>query len=397
MPNKGFAPMVIKVRCSNPACGRTSRLGDDGLRRVFRCPGCRTKLTANVVASRSQVRDPIVATVDAEAGIDRAGDPEALEPAIPLGRLQLRDKLGSGSFATTYHTFDPLLERDVTLKVFHQGDEACARDIAHFVTEAKALARLRHPQIAPIYDAGHDGGYHYIAMAYIPGRTLAETLAEGPLGYTAAARIASALAEALDHAHGLGIVHRDVKPSNIVLDEHGSPHLIDFGLAHRPDRETALSGTGLIRGTPAYLAPEQARGNDVLPEPANDQYSLGAVLYELIGGRPPFTGPRLAVLVSILREDPPRPSTLNPNVPLELEAICLKTLAKRPEDRYHSCKLLAEDLQRWLRGEPTRAAQTNPERRRSGWFRRLRGVAATLMTVLISILLILTVSRTGGD
>jgi len=388
--------MVIKVRCSNPACGRTSRLGDDGLRRVFRCPGCRRKLTGTVCGSSALVRDAIVARVEGDEGIGPAYDGAALERAIPLGRLQLRDKLGSGSFATTYHAFDPLLERDVTLKVFHQGNEACARDIAHFVTEAKALARLRHPRIAPIYDAGHDGGYHYIAMAYIPGRTLAETVAEGPLGYAAAARIASTLAEALDHAHGLGIVHRDVKPSNIVLDEHGSPHLIDFGLAHRPNRETDLGGTGLIRGTPAYLAPEQARGNDALPEPANDQYSLGAVLYELICGRPPFTGPRLAVLVSVLREDPPRPSTLNPNVPHELEAICLKTLAKRPEDRYPSCKLLAEDLQRWLRGEPTRAVQTRPERRRLGWFRRLRGVAATFLTVLISILLILTVSRTAG-
>jgi serine/threonine protein kinase len=177
-----------------------------------------------------------------------------------------------------------------------------------------------------------------------------------------------------------------------VLDQHGSPHLIDFGLAHRPDGETDLGSSGLIRGTPAYLAPEQARGNDALPEPANDQYSLGAVFYELICGRPPFTGPRLAVLVSILREDPPRPGTLNPNVPLELESICLKTLAKRPEDRYPSCKLLAEDLQRWLRGEPTRAAQTRPERGRHGWFRRLRGAAATLLTASIAILLILAVS-----
>jgi serine/threonine protein kinase len=218
-------------------------------------------------------------------------------------------------------------------------------------------------------------------MAYIPGRTLAEALVEGPFGYAAAARIACTLAEALDHAHGLGIVHRDVKPSNIVLDERGLPHLIDFGLAHRPDRETDFDGSGLIRGTPAYLAPEQARGNDARPEPANDQYGLGAILYELICGRPPFTGPRLAVLVSVLRDDPPRPSTLNPNVPSELEAICLKTLAKRPEDRYPSCKLLAEDLQRWLRGEPTRAGQKRPQNRRLGWLRQLRGVAATLATV----------------
>ena len=280
--------------------------------------------------------------------------------------------------------------------MFHQGDLACTRDLAHFVTEAKALARLRHPQIAPIYDAGRDGGYHYISMAYIPGRTLAETLAEAPLGFQTAARIVSALAEALDHAHGLGIVHRDVKPTNIMLDEHGSPHLIDFGLAHRPDLQAELGPTGLIRGTPAYLAPEQARGNDALPEPASDQYSLGVVLYELLCGRPPFTGPRLVVLVSALQHEPPRPSTLDPNVPPALEAICLKTLSKRPEDRYHSCKLLAEDLQRWLRGEPTHAASAKPRRRPGSWFRWLRSSAATILTVLISIVLILTVSLTAG-
>jgi serine/threonine protein kinase len=388
--------MVIEVRCSNPDCGRTSRFGDDGLRRVFRCPGCRRKLTAAVSASGARRRDAIVATMDEDEGTDFPDDPMALELAIPLGRLQLRDKLGSGSFATTYHAFDPLLERDVALKVFHPGDEARTQDVAHFVTEAKALARLRHPRIAPIYDAGHDGGYHYIAMAYIAGRTLAQTLSEGPLGYAAAARIAITLAEALDHAHGRGIVHRDVKPSNIVLDEHGAPHLIDFGLAHGPDRERALGPTGLIRGTPAYLAPEQARGIAALPEPANDQYSLGAVLYELICGRPPFMGPRLAVLVSVLRDDPPRPSTLNPNVPPALEAICLKTLAKRPEDRYPSCKLLAEDLQRWLRSEPTRTAHARPERGRVGWFQRVRGVASAFLAVLISIVLIVTVWQAAG-
>ena len=326
--------MVIKVRCSNSACGRTSRLVDDGLKRIFRCPRCRTKLSSTSPVSPSpshaQARDEIEARRAADTGNDPPGGPAASAPAIPLGRLELRDKLGSGSFATTYHAFDPLLERDVTLKVFHQNDAECAKDIAHFVTEVKALARLRHPQIAPIYDAGRDGGYHYISMAYIRGRTLTEALAEEPLGFPAAARIVFALAEALDHAHGQGIVHRDVKPSNIVLDEHGSPHLIDFGLAHRPDLEADLDPSGRIRGTPAYLAPEQARGGDALPEPANDQYSLGVVLYELLCGRPPFTGPPLLVLVSALQYEPPHPRALNPSVPPELEAICLKTLAKAP-------------------------------------------------------------------
>jgi serine/threonine protein kinase len=304
-----------------------------------------------------------------------------------LGRLQLRDKLGSGTFATIYHAFDPLLERDVTLKVYRTSAEECSRDLDHFSTEAKALARLQHPRIVPIYDAGSEGAYHYIAMAFIEGRTLAEAITDGPFDWRSTARIISEIAEALAYAHELGIVHRDIKPSNIVLDGRGVAHVIDFGLAHRPGLVKSKIRSGTIRGTPAYLAPEQAKGNDAVPHPSNDQYSLGVVLYELLCGRPPFVGPPLLVLVSALQHEPPRPRDLNSEVPAGLEAICLKALSKRPEDRYPSCKLLAEDLQRWLRGE--RPSVDRPSS--TGWavrrVKQMRQLAATILAVLTTIVL----------
>jgi len=324
--------------------------------------------------------------------------PEAVdsEQTFRLGRLQLRDRLGSGTFATIYHAFDPLLERDVTLKVYHTAEEECSKDLDHFSSEVKALARMRHPQIVPIYDAGREGEYHYIAMAFIEGRTLAEAVSDKPFDSRNSARIISEIAEALAYAHGLGIVHRDVKPSNIVLDARGVAHLIDFGLAYRPGLVGEINRAGAIRGTPAYLAPEQARGNDDLPQPSNDQYSLGVVLYELLCGRPPFSGPPLLVLVSALQHDPPRPRDLNPGVPPGLEAICLKTLAKRPEDRYPSCQSLAEDLQRWLRGEPPLANQPRSRGWAVGWLQPMRQFAATILAVLTVILLNLLVCLHSG-
>jgi serine/threonine protein kinase len=326
--------------------------------------------------------------------VSEAGD---FGQTFGVGRLQLRDKLGSGTFATIYHAFDPLLERDVTLKVYHTSEEECSKDPDHFSTEVKALARMRHPQIVPIYDAGREGAYHYIAMAFIEGRTLAEAIADGPFDARNSARIISEIAEALAYAHGLGIVHRDIKPSNIVLDARGVAHVIDFGLAHRPGLMKTVIRSGTIRGTPAYLAPEQAKGNDAAPHPSNDQYSLGVVLYELLCGRPPFSGPPLLVLVSALQHEPPRPRDLNPAVPAGLEAICLKTLSKRPEDRYPSCQLLAEDLQRWLHGEPPLANQPRSSGWPVGWVRQLRQVAATILAVLTTILLYLLISLRSGQ
>jgi serine/threonine protein kinase len=276
-----------------------------------------------------------------------------LQPAksFGLGRFRILGVLGEGEHATVYRAYDPILERDVALKVPRQGVLKTAKAVARFLGEAKALARLRHPRIVSVYEAGCAGHRHFIAMALIEGRSLAERLAEGPLAPRRATEIVAELAEALAYAHAQGVVHRDVKPANVRVDEQGAVHLMDFGIAYHPDSGELPLPPGMILGTPAYIAPEQAQGGQPHVLPASDQYSLGVVLYELLCGQPPFCGPPSYVLFHAIHLDPPSPHTVASGISRSLAAICMKALAKVPEHRYADCQEFAGDLRRWLRGE----------------------------------------------
>ena len=248
----------------------------------------------------------------------------------------------------------------MALKVPRQGVLKTAKGLERFLGEAKALARLRHPRIVPVYEAGCAGERHYIAMGLIEGDSLADRLSEEPIELPRAAEIVAELAEALAYAHGQGVVHRDVKPANIRVDDDGAVYLMDFGIAYRPDSGEIPLPPGMILGTPAYVAPEQAQGGQSGVLPASDQYSLGVVLYELLCGQPPFCGPASYVLFHTIHRDPPSPHTIAPKVPRSLAAVCLKALAKRPDHRYADCQEFAEDLRSWLRGE-------SPVACRRGW------------------------------
>jgi serine/threonine protein kinase len=268
-----------------------------------------------------------------------------------LNRFEILDVLGKGHHATVYRAFDPFLERQVALKLPHPETVHTARALARFMGEARALARLRHPQIVPVYEAGRDGERHYIAMALIEGHSLAERISERPIPFQQSAKIIAELAEALAHAHGLGIIHRDVKPANIRLDNLDTVYLMDFGIAYLPDSGEIPTPPGTILGTPGYLAPELAQGGQVEVLPASDQYSLGAVLYETLCGQPPFFGPPSYVLFHAIHNDPPSPRTIDSRIPESLAAICRKAMAKQPDRRYSSCQALADDLRHWLSGE----------------------------------------------
>jgi eukaryotic-like serine/threonine-protein kinase len=293
-----------------------------------------------------------IATVATDRGTWEPGNADLL-PGMEgtLGRFRIVGLLGRGEHATVYRAYDPILERDVALKVPRHGILRTHKVINRFLGEAKALARLRHPRIVPVYEAGCAGERYYIAMALIEGRSLAEKLADYPLAIHQAAEIVAELAEALAYAHTQGVIHRDVKPANIRLDDRGAVYLMDFGIAYRPDSGEIPLPPGMILGTPAYLAPEQAQGGQVGVLPASDQYSLGVVFYELLSGRPPFCGPPSYVMFHTIHHPPPSPRTFAPLVPRSLAAICLKALAKSPAKRYTNCQHFADDLRRWLRGE----------------------------------------------
>jgi len=377
----------MSATCRCPQCGVSYQVREEDLGRVVPCQHCGESIV--LLRSRAEAAPGPAQSPARHAG-DRVGP--SGDEAGRIGRFRLLGKLGAGQFGVVYRADDPLLGRNVALKVPHPGRFAHEDDKARVLREAKAAAQLRHPNIVPVHEAGLDGEEFYIASAYIDGQTLEQATAARPLDCRSAAGIVLALAEALEYAHRQGIVHRDVKPANVILDDKGEPQLTDFGLARFHESEDHLTRDGTILGTPAYMSPEQARGDLGQVGPASDQYSLAVVLYRLLCGQVPFSGGFSAVIFQVIHQEPPPPRGIDPRIPRDLETICLKGMAKTAHQRYGSCREMAEDLRRWLDGVPIRARHVGPVERLRRWCRRNPALASSSAAAVLLLLAVVAVT-----
>jgi tetratricopeptide (TPR) repeat protein len=311
-------------------------------------------------------------------------------PQIPGYRVEAL--LGHGGMGVVYRAWHLRLNRPVALKMLLAGPCARPHELERFLRESQAVAGLRHANIVQVYDVGDVDGRPYFTMEFVEGGNLAEQIQGVPQPARQAAALVATLAEAIHVAHQSGIVHRDLKPSNILLTREGTPKVTDFGLARRFEDNGGLTLSGVPMGTPRYMAPEQARGDRKAIGPAADVYALGAILYEFLTGRPPFCADTsAATLQQVLTDEPVPPARLNPQVPRDLATICLRCLHKEPQRRYASAAALADDLRRFLRGEPIAARPPGPLERLARWARRRSALAVGLVAAVL-----LTSGLVGG-
>jgi WD40 repeat protein/tRNA A-37 threonylcarbamoyl transferase component Bud32 len=300
-----------------------------------------------------------------------------------FGDYELLEEIGRGGMGVVYKARQRSLNRVVALKVMLTGLAAKPAAIRRFHAEAETIAVLQHPNIVAVHEVGEHRGQHFFSMDYVAGHTLAEIARDGPLRAGRAATYLKAIAGAVHFAHQHGILHRDLKPANVLIDGADQPRITDFGLAKRLGGEADLTRPGQVLGSPNYLSPEQAEGKPERVKPTSDIYSLGAILYHLVTGRPPFQADSLTTLLrQVVETDPVAPRLLNPSVPRDLETICLKCLEKEPARRYASAQAMADDLGRFLHKEPILARPVGPVGKVWRWCRRKPALAGALGAVV---------------
>src|SRR5205807_9224287 len=309
------------------------------------------------------------------------------------------EEVGRGGQGVVFRARQKSLNRTVALKVISLGQWASKAHLKRFRLEAEAAARLEHSGIVPIHEVGERDGSCYFSMQFIEGGQLDEVVRREPMPIRRAVELIAKVARTVHYAHEHHILHRDIKPGNILLDQKGEPHLTDFGLARLVETESTVTRTMEVLGTPSYMAPEQAVGNNASVTSATDIYGLGAVLYQLLTGHPPFAaGTTYETVRLVLDTEPRQPRLLNPKIDRDLNTICLKCLDKDPQRRYSSALALAEDLERWLKHEQIRARRTGLVTRGRKGVRRNPSIAVmAAMLLVLALPLGVMIWKTGSE
>jgi serine/threonine protein kinase/WD40 repeat protein/tetratricopeptide (TPR) repeat protein len=350
----------LHIRC--PHCHNPIELVPDAELDSICCPSCGSNFSLVGEVAATKVADQVA----------------------QVGHFRLIERVGMGAFGSVWKAHDTKLDRTVAVKIPRSGQFDEAQEKA-FIREARSAAQLNHPGIVRVHEVGRDGDTIYIASEFVRGLTLSDWLSGQRPNVREAAALCAKIAIALHHAHEQGIVHRDMKPGNIMLDGDGEPHLMDFGLAKRSAGEITMTVDGQVLGTPAYMSPEQAQGDGHGVDHRSDIYSLGVILYQLLTGELPFRGNARMLMHQVIHDEPRSPRRLNDRIPRDLETVCLKAMAKEPARRYSTAAEMADDLGRFLHGQPVVARPITRIERAWRWSKRQPVVASLLGAVILSL------------
>ena len=361
-----------------------------------KCPNCGAELKAEILGGLCPqcVLSKVLAEPEEAGPMSEDGKKPPVQRSSPhshpkrvpyFGDYELMEEIACGAMGVVFKARQVSLNRLVALKLIRSGELARNAEVKRFHVEAEAAANLDHPNIVPIYEVGEHEGQHYFSMRLVDGASLAALQKIEGRDQKSAATLLAKVARAIHYAHQRGILHRDIKPGNILVDTQGEPHVTDFGLAKRVDVDSKVTLSGTMLGTPAYMPPEQVAARYGKLGPHSDVYSLGATLYHLLTGRPPFQGELADILRQVQNNDPVSPRILNPSVPRDLETICLKCLEKEAARRYTTAAELAEDLERWLQHKPIKARRASPFLRTNRWVQRNPWATGVIFSLCIGL------------